>query len=769
MHKNQNPFAKEDLFVEIVKLDDNVNKSMRESLENYTFKNHIPSSTLMTQFQKVLTFFTTHTLTAVVTATICLGTIGAFAAQTVAPTEYKPSTVINNLFKNNKIQQINPNTPLISDATNDVVNLKDCGLSLKYPKEINNSNLGALRFSDLGTQYGAVDDDHYLTINFKDEDSRLKYNQLFEGWFTVDCSENIPELDNIKEGSFQNKNNGSIITKEQLAEITGWFISGQNIKNIYKHNPVSDNKSVVSFEYKNNNYWITFIEKVINANDYQKPILLGNQVQIQFNDVTKNIPNVEAQNLNGVSTSGESFKYDVELTTTAVGNYWELTDSKTGDKYLIKDSELNQKAGKLSDESNYPQAPADRNIPKGMSPEGDSYIFSGKVKNEDGIINTPDTFIVTGIDKFKSKSAQLKTSESLSSLNSKNISSVASNTKSVKIIKDIEVRSNGMGLYTSYQDINSNEEYIVKNGIIPGKEKIDEAYIDWNKKLIEKNPGLRYGGSGGTYIFAGEVLDLGNKQYEIVKINKFIYSNSNVQVSPIGNNTIFGGGIPLRTDTVDGIVRTDGPNTDVKNGLKLTGDFFVPKSQSVRATESIDEYSPLSCNIVRLKMYANNSNGMLFVSNANSYISNGNGMTNASNVTMNRLKDYIKKENNDVMSSINAFHSGCGGFASQTMKELGYSNKNGRQTRAVLVATGQEAIADAYVYVFVQQGDKFAMMSTMSYSDIFEKCNDFGYNSNNPNMIKYQSCRQDLMKNNPEVEKFAKEKMQELLTNFEIE
>lgn len=43
---------------------------------------------------KITQFFATHTLVSIITATVCLGGIATFAAQTTAPDQFKPSTII---------------------------------------------------------------------------------------------------------------------------------------------------------------------------------------------------------------------------------------------------------------------------------------------------------------------------------------------------------------------------------------------------------------------------------------------------------------------------------------------------------------------------------------------------------------------------------------------------------------------------------------------------------------------------------------------------
>ncbi len=106
------------------------------------------------------------------------------------------------------------------------------------------------------------------------------------------------------------------------------------------------------------------------------------------------------QNFNGVATSGELFKYDVQLTTSGVGLGWELTDYSTGDTYIIQGGEVSNKAEELL--MNSPKFYNNQN--NGTRSSGEStYYFSGKVKDQDGIINSPNTYLITSVDMFEIK------------------------------------------------------------------------------------------------------------------------------------------------------------------------------------------------------------------------------------------------------------------------------------------------------------------------------------------------------------------------------
>jgi hypothetical protein len=791
----KNPFDREDWFSEVVKSNDSIMNSSQKAFLQFQTK-HNPQS--MTKFQKLLTFFTTHTITAVVTASICLGGIATFAAQQVAPEQYKPSTVVSNLFKNNKVQQTNPNTPLVSDAQNDVVSYDPCNISIKYPKQLAGEKIIAVKPQDYNQPGENTIPDYYGVTIMSQKSFNYDTSSNIQGNVGFSCSkEFISPADN---------NLNSTMTSQELADLTGWFITGeQKLEEIRTENQNTAGPfRTVYFKFNDFYYRIDFTTKKITANILNsqpedvktfwnnaitKPGIFGDQIQIQFNNKAKNIPNVEIQNVNGVPTSGENFKYDVELTTSAVGNYWELTDSKTGDKYIIKGDELNQKAEKLSNSPNNLQISSDKSTNNVRSSGGGNYIFSGKVKNEDGIINTPDTFLITGIDKFELNQKESKGNLSISSLKSKlgkiygtlsypseglpGVDVCAENMQNKKLIctkkvtggwdskpvdlnYSLELPTGEYEVYSTAEPLNNFKAYYDEYSVCSGRTINDNCYEQYpNPKPVK------------VYIAEGSQKELSGWNWWNTPKNNNNFNTA--PISPDGSTSIYGGGVPVRTDTVGGIIRSSGPDTEEKNGMIIQGELFVPKSQSVKATESIDEYSPLSCDIVPLKSYANNSNGMLFLTNAKNYTANGIGSDNSTPLRLNQLKEYISTGKGEISNAINAFRSGCGGFATESMKELGYTNKNGRQIRTVLVATGQEAIGDPNIYTFILQGDKLAMLTTTVYTNTFEKCNGFGYSSTNPNLPRYQNCMQDLMKNNSEVEKFAREKMQELLSSFEID
>ena len=190
----KNPFSREDWFSELVRIDKDVKTTLKSSYTTFQTK-YNPQS--MTKIQKILTFFTTHTITAVVTASICLGGIATFAAQTTAPEQYKPSTVINNLFKNNKVQQANPNTPLVSDNNNDVVSYDPCNISIKYPKQLAGEKIIAVQPQDYN-QPGDKSIPNFYGVTIKSQKNfDYDFSSKIENLVSVGCSTTIiPPADN---------------------------------------------------------------------------------------------------------------------------------------------------------------------------------------------------------------------------------------------------------------------------------------------------------------------------------------------------------------------------------------------------------------------------------------------------------------------------------------------------------------------------------------------------------------------------------------------
>ncbi len=300
-----NPFETCDWFAELVQSNDRISKISKRDFKIFQIRNDIKP---LNNFQKVFAFFATHTITAVVTASICLGGIATFAAQTTAPEQYKPSTVINNLFKNNKVQKTNPNIPLVADSDYDLVGYDPCNVTIKYPKYINNERVTTTNMPN--GIIPASDKFHDMSIMSQ---NAFDYQNTSLNSFYLSCIQ-LKEYNQIIEE--QNKSAvkdepnelalfDKTITLKELSELTGWFVVGDiDIKNVILNELDTRGGYLgVWFEYGDIHYKVTFVPKNIPESILQrvspetkqmwenaknKPGIFGEQIQVQFKVADKN-------------------------------------------------------------------------------------------------------------------------------------------------------------------------------------------------------------------------------------------------------------------------------------------------------------------------------------------------------------------------------------------------------------------------------------------------------------------------------------------------
>ncbi len=379
-YQPKNPFENKDWFSELISIDCDAKSSLKSSL--YVFQTQYDQQSI-TQLQKIITFFATHTITAILTASICLGGIAAFAAQTTAPEQYKPSTVLTNLFKNNVAQKEDPTVPLIQPNQSGLINFEECGLSLKVPKSINGKEIVAVRDSEFQQfnpmqlinerkpietdkiEYVTVDTDQQilddLANNYtKDKIQSIGFsilersefertNRIATGTATKadeTAEDLVPFLNSIsiecnygnenEKGTFRINNNDDLTpySKEEIAKDTGWFISSDIEKGyIDKDIPnfeFMDLKKHMQFRRNGINYEIGFSKD----NKKRKRGIFGNQIQIQFNDLVglevKKIKEVEepkVDNSKFISKSG------VVLQSKLISSEWFFEDIDTKQIY----------------------------------------------------------------------------------------------------------------------------------------------------------------------------------------------------------------------------------------------------------------------------------------------------------------------------------------------------------------------------------------------------------------------------------------------------
>jgi hypothetical protein len=132
--------------------------------KDYTYKRQIAYLEYQKAFSKYLkpNFFTnyfmtfkenylkfTHLVTknailATIIMLLGLSTVSASAAQVLAPNQYKPTTLINNLNKKEE-QKETEIQPLVADQDNNVIVLKKCDLAIKFSKKVQRQTLFDLK------------------------------------------------------------------------------------------------------------------------------------------------------------------------------------------------------------------------------------------------------------------------------------------------------------------------------------------------------------------------------------------------------------------------------------------------------------------------------------------------------------------------------------------------------------------------------------------------------------------------------------------------
>jgi len=271
-------------------------------------------------------FVTKNAIAATAVCLIALTAVSASAAQLVAPTEYKPSTIAANLFGNNKQKETNPYTALKPDENNDVVSFDQCNLGIKYPIKINgvytNTYKNYTNYSGSINQQGKsysvknTDKDYIqyedvpiFGLESADNIEILQKTKSYFDFLEISCVKNEKALAKIEKA-------GKNLTKEELFEKTGWFITQADIENI-SYQTTLNGSSKITFKYQNFYYsinaaipgWVdtTISEKEV-INEVKGWKLFGNQIQLQFNSLVKNQANKEilakSESVASVSSSG---------------------------------------------------------------------------------------------------------------------------------------------------------------------------------------------------------------------------------------------------------------------------------------------------------------------------------------------------------------------------------------------------------------------------------------------------------------------------------
>jgi len=244
--------------------------------------------------------------------------VGASAAELLAPDEFKPSTQIKNLFGANNQPEKDPYTALKPDQGSNVAISDSCDLAIKYPKMIDNREMAVFNNTlDLTPEereaYKGTEIDPQKMIAslsvYHSYQGNIDFNvdRLINS-FDIFCYDIAQERNSIistdyykSGGDDLNKTSYYEISKEQLKDNYGWFITEADIKNIavYQTNGLSGNGKSISqtilFDYKNKLYMINVIPE--KDNDFSVTLnskgLFGEQIQLQFSSLVKNEANAE--------------------------------------------------------------------------------------------------------------------------------------------------------------------------------------------------------------------------------------------------------------------------------------------------------------------------------------------------------------------------------------------------------------------------------------------------------------------------------------------
>ena len=358
--KIKNPFENEDWFGELVKMEPEIQIQAKKSYQDFSAKNSSQSNNFfMSKYLKITNFITKNAVLATIIMLISLTAVSASATEIFAPTEFKPSTQIQNLFAANQQKDTNPYTALKPDENNDVVISNQCDLAIKYNKIVDTLPIiatisapvtkteiltqedfqGEAKFIWFNNNPGKTEADYqefvknligkeqqYQTTEIISSDNSVANNYDYVNIF-IEADNNSPEFKNNEkqiQKNFQentknnlskeeiaklnntkritplsiectkinNQNqdliikkqqNAKKITKQELRELTGWFVTEADINDIYQ------TEDFLSFKFQDKFY-------SINANFSNSENLkgiFGNQIQLQFNSLVKNEANVE--------------------------------------------------------------------------------------------------------------------------------------------------------------------------------------------------------------------------------------------------------------------------------------------------------------------------------------------------------------------------------------------------------------------------------------------------------------------------------------------
>lgn len=332
----KNPFSTED-YLEVwlesdPKLQLKNKQAFRKFKQNYLGKKSAISNLIMTIQNSLKTLHISSTFIAFSLAIgiTLFGLIGG--AQTFASNEYKPSTLLQNVFGTNKQKERDPNQKLVADSTNGLVELNDCNLRIKYPKQylsvevtvnivkkesednfvkylkdnatrfykensvlvgepkylIDEANKRSDLWQDLKNK-GVTSAIQSLSLDsksLKPANSDVDYTNLFG----VNCYQtgkaNTKDITKYLRGGLDNKYK---ITSSELQKLTGWFITDKDLGDIFLETGFLSENGIamrtVIFTYKNLTYEISGLSSMTKI---KFPAITGEDASKQYENLVKN-------------------------------------------------------------------------------------------------------------------------------------------------------------------------------------------------------------------------------------------------------------------------------------------------------------------------------------------------------------------------------------------------------------------------------------------------------------------------------------------------
>lgn len=416
-NSEKNPFNKEEPLQTWFEQDKFYQHSNGRDLGKLKVKlNYKPSifMSLQDSYLKTIQAITKHAILATLVMLIALGGVGASAAQILAPEAYKPSSIIQKTFnpkdfETNKQPDKNPYTALKPDQNNDVTKLDKCDLAIKYPKQIGQTPIKI--FNDYNTDPAfasfRIYDGYQFTDQYSNQGSKqdAEKNVKLEGMY-VDCVNTDYQKARLIEMGINVESYTQLLSKAQLQQMTGWFITEADISNIRFWDNGYGLISL-SFDFRDKSYNMNFIDQIareegkkaeakkdpislqsITSTGYfERPGIFGNQVQIQFNSLVENEastdvvdkPNTPSSNTSSSNSTSSTTKTSLELKNEefavisggqmrykldASGGF-DLKRSKDGKIFAIMSSTLDSQGVKLQSDmkltlsGNYLSIPTD--------------------------------------------------------------------------------------------------------------------------------------------------------------------------------------------------------------------------------------------------------------------------------------------------------------------------------------------------------------------------------------------------------------------------